>query len=627
MTTLRNYFLFLLATNLIIVNFILGQQCEAFTMSFIEGSTCENPYWITLPLESFEGDTEPMGNHYDKDMISPSSNYINGNDMVFKFTVNESGLLLGNLTASDAYVGVFIMQDCPDPDNPVLLAGWSTSYLNTLTIPSDNPNQPQEILLLPGNYFLIVSSYPPPETIQFTLNLWLEPLSECPQPILPDVTDISNNSAFLGWSETGDASQWDILYGEAGFDPDTEGTLIEGITQNPYSLAGLTANTSYDFYVRSVCDENMVSDWTGPKAFTTECDFAFSTAFTAGFESENTPPQCWQIWYENPNPPADNLMTHSLEASYSGDRSFRFSSWVSGPPYFQFLRTPELDFDAELEVSFKYQGVNDVHQVLFSVGFSEDGQGWTWGEDISDADNTWKGYNSVFPSSTRYIAIQYKGNYMRYLFVDDFSVAPSGNPEISLTPDEFSFAVSQGYLITDNLYISNIGDADLSYTASVETMTNSFDEAGNISGDQWLSIAPGQGIISPETTDTAVLTVDVGNLPAGFYQVNILINSNDPDNPTISVPVTLDVLVGIEESRKDMVMIYPLPAKNLVNITATAAIISVEIFNDSGKSLQQINGNGLPSVRVNAGHLPSGIYPVRVVCDAGIVLTGKIIIQ
>lgn len=624
MTSFYTYTLIILITNFLSAGLLEARQITALTQPLLEGATCETPYWITLPLENFEGDTEPMGDNYSSNMTSPPSNYINGNEMVFRFTVSQSGLLFGDMTASDSYIGVFIMQDCPDPDNPALLTGWATSYVNTLTIPSDNPNQPQEILLLPGDYYLIVSSYPPPQTIQFTLNLWLEPLTECPPPILPVATDISTNSAQLGWTETGDASQWNILFGEAGFDPETEGTLIEAITQNPYTLSALTTNTSYDFYVRSVCDVNVTSPWAGPQTFTTECDFAFSAAFSEGFESDSAPPECWQMWYDNINPPPGNLMIHSTEESFSGQRSFRFSSWVSGPPYFQYLRTPELDFESSLEVSFQYLGVSVSQQVLFSVGFSEDGETWTWGEDISDADDSWKVHSGIYPASTRYIAIQYKGTFMRYLFVDDFSVAPTGNPQISVTPQEFSFAVSQGDIITDMLLISNPGDAALTYTASVE-----FQETNNqgTKSSTWLTIAPEQGSIVAGNADTLVVSVDAGILPAGIYQAEILINSNDPANPSVSVPVSLDVLTGINANTQNSFRLYPVPARNYLILESQLAYSEIRLYDAFGKIIQISPASAKKQMIIKTGHLPSGLYLLKIYPENGEIINKKFMIQ
>ncbi|MBE0638420.1 MAG: hypothetical protein IH598_07865, partial [Bacteroidales bacterium] len=80
--------------------------------------------------------------------------------------------------------------------------------------------------------------------------------------------NITYESADLIWTPGNFGSQWDILWGLQGFDPETEGTLIEGVAEQPYFLTGLEDQTAYDFYVRTVCDDE-VSEWSVPQAFTT----------------------------------------------------------------------------------------------------------------------------------------------------------------------------------------------------------------------------------------------------------------------------------------------------------------------------------------------------------------------
>ncbi|NCC74192.1 MAG: PKD domain-containing protein, partial [Sphingobacteriia bacterium] len=90
----------------------------------------------------------------------------------------------------------------------------------------------------------------------------------CPSPTNLAVGNITYNSAELDWTPGNSGSQWDLLWGFQGFDPLTEGELIEGIFAHPYMLDELVELTSYDFYVRTVCDDE-VSEWAGPQTFTT----------------------------------------------------------------------------------------------------------------------------------------------------------------------------------------------------------------------------------------------------------------------------------------------------------------------------------------------------------------------
>ena len=90
-------------------------------------------------------------------------------------------------------------------------------------------------------------------------NLVLEIIPTCPRPTNFVATSTITDEVVLSWTDN-NASSWDILYGTTGFDPNTEGTLITGVT-NPYTVSGLTNGVIYDFYVRADCGNNDYSVW------------------------------------------------------------------------------------------------------------------------------------------------------------------------------------------------------------------------------------------------------------------------------------------------------------------------------------------------------------------------------
>src|SRR5690606_22196331 len=96
----------------------------------------------------------------------------------------------------------------------------------------------------------------------------VELIPACLEPSNLGVTNVNDNSVDVTWGGIG--SLFDIKWGIAGFDLDTEGTLVSG-ENSPYTLSGLTQSTSYDFYVRQDCtaNEDGLSVWTGPFTFTT----------------------------------------------------------------------------------------------------------------------------------------------------------------------------------------------------------------------------------------------------------------------------------------------------------------------------------------------------------------------
>ena len=90
----------------------------------------------------------------------------------------------------------------------------------------------------------------------------------------PDATDLAalqvyGNSVLLDWQCDEGPVEWLIEWGLQGFDQGTGITVTA--PQHPYLLTGLTGETSYDIYVRSLCGDNFVSeDWSNRLTVTTE---------------------------------------------------------------------------------------------------------------------------------------------------------------------------------------------------------------------------------------------------------------------------------------------------------------------------------------------------------------------
>lgn len=93
----------------------------------------------------------------------------------------------------------------------------------------------------------------------------------CPAPSSPTATSLTTTTASLNWTQSGTSTNWQIKYGPTGFPVSTGGTLIPTNTK-PYTLnPPLTPNTTYDFYVRTVCGPGDTSLWSPVTTFTTLC--------------------------------------------------------------------------------------------------------------------------------------------------------------------------------------------------------------------------------------------------------------------------------------------------------------------------------------------------------------------
>ena len=78
----------------------------------------------------------------------------------------------------------------------------------------------------------------------------------CPAPTNLHVTDSSDNTLSIAWTETGDAEEWNIQY-RAG-----NGEMSSDVSYQPsYLITDLQPNTEYQIQVQSVCNIQ-TSDWT-----------------------------------------------------------------------------------------------------------------------------------------------------------------------------------------------------------------------------------------------------------------------------------------------------------------------------------------------------------------------------
>jgi hypothetical protein len=180
--------------------------------------------------------------------------------------------------------------------------GDVTSFveIEPIQLPSTNLASTQEFTIVPtaiptGVNQLVISIVPGASTTVYIDDIKWEVNSTCIEPNTLSAANITNNSADLGWVVGGVETEWEIQYGLQNFTVGT-GTTVSNVTANPYALNGLLANTTYQFYVRSICSGPVYSSWAGPFTFKTKCDDV--TEFFENFDSyttdfSTTMPDCW----------------------------------------------------------------------------------------------------------------------------------------------------------------------------------------------------------------------------------------------------------------------------------------------------------------------------------------------
>ncbi|WP_081988258.1 choice-of-anchor L domain-containing protein [Psychroserpens jangbogonensis] len=92
--------------------------------------------------------------------------------------------------------------------------------------------------------------------------------STCDFPAGLTVDNITDISADVTWTTGGSETNWEIVVQAAGTGEPT-GSGTPTTANNPYNVAGLTAITDYEVWVRSDCGANGFSFWSGPINFRT----------------------------------------------------------------------------------------------------------------------------------------------------------------------------------------------------------------------------------------------------------------------------------------------------------------------------------------------------------------------
>src|SRR5690606_26120360 len=85
----------------------------------------------------------------------------------------------------------------------------------------------------------------------------VEPEPECEIPTTISVSQITMNNAIINWTSLGNS--FDLEYVMLGEVP-TGNPNFSNIS-NPYTLQNLNPETTYQVYIRQVCENNITSEW------------------------------------------------------------------------------------------------------------------------------------------------------------------------------------------------------------------------------------------------------------------------------------------------------------------------------------------------------------------------------
>lgn len=140
--------------------------------------------------------------------------------------------------------------------------------------------------------------------------------SSCADPSDVNAVAASDTSATVSWTENGSATTWNLQYSTDNF---ATSTSVNGITENPYTLEGLTANTTYKVRVQADCGGEQ-SDWIASAAFPTPCEDQTGVGYEMNFNNvpygSGSLPDCWQKNSSNNYPYVYNYYAKSGNCLY-----------------------------------------------------------------------------------------------------------------------------------------------------------------------------------------------------------------------------------------------------------------------------------------------------------------------
>ncbi|MGG7034032.1 MAG: fibronectin type III domain-containing protein [Flavobacterium sp.] len=116
------------------------------------------------------------------------------------------------------------------------------------------------------------------------------PATNCPDLTAITFKNPSANSINISWAFA--QAAWQYAYAPVSVNSPAGLTTYDVTTPSPAQITGLTSNTNYKLWIRSVCDGTSVGSWNGPFLFSTSCD-PVAQKYEA-FDVSTTLPDCWK---------------------------------------------------------------------------------------------------------------------------------------------------------------------------------------------------------------------------------------------------------------------------------------------------------------------------------------------
>ncbi len=181
------------------------------------------------------------------------------------------------------------------------------------------------------------------------LGIWSEAVSFTTTPASCNtissfqINGLTETTASFTWDNVTDIIRYEIVYGNNNFDHLSATPIEIPASTNNYIISGLESSSTYQAYIRTVCDEGNGA-WLGPETFTTVCENISNYPYLENF---NDAWSCWTVIdVNNDNKTWKSQEINGVKAAVSLNNSN------------DYLISPRLNVNSSLICSWKERSTN-----------------------------------------------------------------------------------------------------------------------------------------------------------------------------------------------------------------------------------------------------------------------------
>lgn len=202
-----------------------------------------------------------------------------------------------------------------------------------------------------------------------------------------------------------------------------------------------------------------------------------------------------------------------------------------------------------------------------------------------------------------------------------------------------------GVQVYENSYLGGFSPGELIFLNRDDVNGSIFDiddiEVKQLSAPyDWLSVSNFTGYTVEDASSSRSLQFTTKGVSAGQYNTNMVVTTNDPQNPELVVPITLTVADVVSNEELDTPLTlslnqnYPNPFNPATTISYTlnsTVEVQLDVFNIQGQRVATlVDGRqqaGEHNVAFNASNLSSGVYMYRLQAGAEILTRQMVLIK